>query len=51
MTNFKVLNEQELSDINGGVVPIIIGGALVLKGAGVVGGAFTLGYMVGKGLR
>ncbi|MFT9335593.1 MAG: class IIb bacteriocin, lactobin A/cerein 7B family [Leuconostoc mesenteroides] len=38
MDSFKNLDHSELSEVVGGVVPIIVGGAVVLKVAAGMGG-------------
>lgn len=50
MDSFKTLDHSELSEVVGGVVPIIVGGAVVLKVAAGMGGAFAAGYTIGYAL-
>ena len=46
MDSFKTLDHSELPEVVGGVVPIIVGGAVVLKVAAGMGGAFAAGYTI-----
>lgn len=50
MDNFKNLDQSELSEVVGGVVPIIVGGAVVLKVAAGMGGGLIAGYTIGYAL-
>jgi lactobin A/cerein 7B family class IIb bacteriocin len=40
-TDLRVLNENELDDVNGGFIPLFIGAAIL--GAGI-------GYLIGRGI-
>lgn len=46
INNFKNINENELSEINGGIAPVLIAGGMVLAG----GGSFAAGYGLSRWL-
>lgn len=55
LANYTLLNEEELSLVLGGFAITLAGVTLVLtvKGlaaaAGIIGGAYSVGYVIGKG--
>ena len=53
--NFVTLTEEELTDVNGGIAPLVVAfGVAAFKGFSVTGGAIMLGvglYKAGKSLK
>lgn len=47
--NFDTLETNELTDIDGGLFPIVIAGVTITKGAAIAGGLFAIGTAVGIG--
>lgn len=48
LSQFQVVDRNRLSEIEGGVVPlIVIGGIAISKGAAITGGLFASGIGVG----
>ncbi|WP_294973996.1 class IIb bacteriocin, lactobin A/cerein 7B family [uncultured Leuconostoc sp.] len=50
LNNFHQIESAELSSISGGFVPLIITGAMVIKGIGAASAGFGIGYSIGKSL-
>ncbi|AYF91986.1 class IIb bacteriocin, lactobin A/cerein 7B family [Apilactobacillus bombintestini] len=46
INNFKNINENALSEINGGIAPLLIAGGMILAG----GGSFVAGYGLSRWL-
>lgn len=47
MSNVIELTADEMMDINGGILPLIITGAMVVKGLTCLTGGIAVGYAVG----
>ena len=51
MSKFVELSRNELEQVNGGIIPIVITGAMVINGLGLFAGGFTVGYGIGYLLK
>lgn len=47
LSDFKVIDNRNLEQIEGGIFPIIIGGILITKGAAITGGLLAASVGVG----
>jgi len=51
MNKFVELSKIELDQVNGGILPLVITGAMVINGLGLFAGGFTVGYGIGYMLK
>ena len=49
--SFYEISKNDLLDVNGGVIPFVITGAMVIKGIGLLASGVAFGTVIGKTIK